>query len=222
MTTLNTSNLSLDDVHRLFGFQGQYNGSFTPLLSLEPITEIEQQELSRIWHDFEPYLTTGKMSEGVVKAMTTFPLMRAAGFYSPPIQLSIDIEEGIAAINIVNENTKITGRFDILAVNSERLTTARTSFWVLVIETKESLANVWAGLPQLLAYAYKSLEYQDSVWELATNGLNYQFVYMQSGNHPIYQLMPLLNLFEFESSIRLLQVLKAICKLLGNSSDAGL
>jgi hypothetical protein len=106
MTTLNTSNLSLDDVHRLFGFQGQYNGSFTPLLSLEPITEVEQQEL-------------------------------------------------------------------------------------------------------MLAYAYKSLEYQDSVWGLATNGLNYQFAYMQSGNPPIYQLMPLLNLFEFESSIRLLQVLKA-------------
>ncbi|HEY9728814.1 MAG TPA: hypothetical protein V6D50_20380 [Chroococcales cyanobacterium] len=106
MTTLNASNLTLDDVHRLFGFQGQYNGSFTPLLSLEPITEVEQQEL-------------------------------------------------------------------------------------------------------MLAYAYKSLEYQDSVWGLATNGLNYQFAYMQSGNPPIYQLMPLLNLFEFESSIRLLQVLKA-------------
>jgi hypothetical protein len=219
MTTLNASNLTLDDVHRLFGFQEQYNGSFTPLLSLEPITELEQQELVRIWHDFKPYLTAGKMSEGVVKAMTTFPLMRAAGFYSPPIRLSI--EEGIAAINIVNENTRITGRFDILAVNTEQLTAANSFFWVLVIETKEGLANIWAGLPQLLAYAYKSLEYQDAVWGLATNGLNYQFVYIQPGNPPIYQLMPLLNLYEFESSIRLLQVLKAICKLQGNSTNAG-
>lgn len=143
MTTLNASNLTLDDVHRLFGFQEQYNGSFTPLLSLEPITELEQQELIRIWHDFKPYLTAGKMSEGVVKAMTTFPLMRTAGFYSPPIRLSI--EEGIAAINIVNENTKITGRFDILEVNSERLTAASTTFWVLVVEAKEGLSNVWIG-----------------------------------------------------------------------------
>jgi hypothetical protein len=211
MTTLNASNLTLDDVHRLCAFQRQYNGSFTPLLSLEPITELEQQELIRVWHDFEPYITAGKMSEGVVKAMTTFPLMRTAGFYSPPIRLSI--EEGIAAIHIVNENTRITGRFDILAVNSEQLTAASTLFWVLVIETKEGLANVWAGLPQLLAYAYKSLEYQNSVWGLATNGLNYQFVYIQSENPPTYQLMPLLNLYELESSIRLLQVLKAICKL---------
>jgi hypothetical protein len=211
MTTLNASNLTLDDVHRLCGFQRLYNGSFTPLLSLEPITELEQQEITRIWHDFEPYVTADKMSEGVVKAMTTFPLMRAAGFYSPPIRLSL--EEGIAAINIVNENTRITGRFDILAVNFEQLTTANTSFWVLVIETKEGLANVWAGLPQLLTYAYKSLEFQSSVWGMATNGLNYQFLYIESENHPSYQLMPLLNLYELESSIRLLQVLKAICKL---------
>ena len=152
-----------------------------------------------------------KVSEGVVKAMTTFPLMRIAGYYSPPIRLSI--EEGIAAINIVNEETRITGRFDILAINRELLTAADTFFWVLVIETKEGLANVWAGLPQLLAYAYKSIEHQASVWGLATNGLNYQFVYIQSGNPPTYQIMPLLNLFEQENSVRLLQVLKAICKL---------
>ena len=60
MTTLNASQLTLDDVHRLFGFQEQFNGSFTPLLSLEPISELEQQELIRIWHDFKPYITTGK------------------------------------------------------------------------------------------------------------------------------------------------------------------
>jgi hypothetical protein len=211
MTTLNASQLTLDDVHHLFGFQEQFNGSFTPLLSLEPITELEQQELIRIWHEFKPYITTGKVSEGVVKAMTMFPLMQIAGYYTPPIRLSI--EEGIAAINIVNEETRITGRFDIIAINRELLTAADTFFWVLVIETKEGLANVWAGLPQLLAYAYKSIEHQVSVWGLATNGLNYQFVYIQSGNHPTYQIMPLLNLFELESSVRLLQVLKAICKL---------
>jgi hypothetical protein len=33
-----------------------------------------------------------------------------------------------------------------------------------VIETKNSLAEVFAGLPQLLTYAYKSLEHQEAVW----------------------------------------------------------
>ena len=69
------------------------------------------------------------------------------------------------------------------------------------------------GLPQLLTYAYQNLKYQDTIWGLTTNGMHYQFVNIQGGNNPTYQLLPLLNLMEPEPSILLLQVLKAICKL---------
>jgi hypothetical protein len=55
MTTLKARNLSLRDVHRLLGIQPLYNGSFTPLLTLEPITETEQQELDRIQDEFRNY-----------------------------------------------------------------------------------------------------------------------------------------------------------------------
>lgn len=41
-----------------------------------------------------------------------------AGFYRPPIKLSL--EESIAEINIEDEDTTITGRIDILAVNKEQ------------------------------------------------------------------------------------------------------
>jgi len=102
---------------------------------------------------------------------------------------------------------------DILAVNKAQQTAANIYFWILVIETKNSLADVLAGLPQLLIYTFKSLEHQTSVWGLVTNGARYQFVYLQPGNPPTYQLMPLLNLMESEPSIQILQVFKAICKL---------
>jgi hypothetical protein len=75
MTTLNARNLSLDDVQRLFGFQEQYADSFTPLLSLEPLTELEQQELVQIRNDFRRYLTAGKVSEGQVKFLVVAPLI---------------------------------------------------------------------------------------------------------------------------------------------------
>ncbi|NEO45686.1 MAG: restriction endonuclease subunit R, partial [Moorea sp. SIO4A3] len=101
-------------------------------------------------------------------------------------------------------------RLDILAINKAQQTVDKVSFWVLVIETKNSSADVSVGLPQLLTYAYKSLDHQDSVWGLSTNGYIYQFIYIQAGNPPIYQLMPVLNLMESESSIKLLQVIKAI------------
>ena len=82
-----------------------------------------------------------------------------------------------------------------------------------MIESKNSGINALMGLSQLLTYAYQNLKYQDTIWGLTTNGMHYQFVNIQGGNTPTYQLMPLLNLMEPEPSILLLQVLKAICKL---------
>lgn len=213
MTTLNAKNLTLWQVHHLLKFDKLPNGLFTPLLSLEPLTEFEEQELDQIRSDFDSYLTEGKVLEGLVKALTIFPLMRLAGFYRYPIK--IGLEEDIAEILIEDEDedTNITGRLDIIAVNKSHLTTAEIYFWVLVIESKNSSVAPSAGLPQLLSYAYKSLERQASVWGLATNGELYQFVHIQSGNPPTYQLMPILSLMDVEPSTQLLLVLKAICKL---------
>jgi hypothetical protein len=211
MTILNTKNLSLGDVHHLLGFQMYWDGSFTPLLSLESLTEFEQQELKQIRDDFRNYLSEGKVYEGLVKALTVFPLMRLAGFYRYPMKIAL--EEEIENIEIEDEETKITGRLDVLAVNKTRSTIGNSKFWVLVIESKNSGVAPSVGLPQLLTYAYQSLERQPSVWGLVTNGELYQFLYIQQGNPPTYQMMPLLNLMEFESAIQLLQVLKAICKL---------
>jgi hypothetical protein len=210
MAILQSKNLSIGDIHRLFNYQRQYNDSFTSLLSLEPLSEFERQELLQIRTDFDNYIIESKVLEGLVKALTVFPLMRLAGFYRSPIKIAL--EENIADIVIEDEDTKVTGRLDVLAINKTKLNAAK-SFWVLVIESKNSEIAVSAGLPQLLTYAYECLEHQKSVWGLTTNGREYQFVYIQQGNPPIYQLMPLLNLMESERAVELLQVLKAICKL---------
>jgi len=211
MTALNAKNLTLSEVLRLLKFQKLPNGSFTPLLSLEPLTEFEQPELIQTCEDFDSYLTDGKVSEGQVKLVSVGPLLRLAGFYRSPIKMFL--EEGIADIAVEDEGATITGRLDLLAIDKNTLTTTDVPFWILVIETKNSAIDVLAGLPQLLAYAYKSLEHQTSVWGLVTNGARYQFAYIQSGTPPTFQLMPLLNLMDCEPAIQILQVLKAICKL---------
>jgi hypothetical protein len=211
MTALNAKNLTLSEVLRLLKFQKLPNGSFTPLLSLEPLTEFEQQELIQTCEDFDSYLTDGKVSEGQVKLVSVGPLLRLAGFYRSPIKMFL--EEGIADIAVEDEGATITGRLDLLAIDKNTLTTTDVPFWILVIETKNSAIDVLAGLPQLLAYAYKSLQHQTSVWGLVTNGARYQLAYIQSGTPPTFQLMPLLNLMDCEPAIQILQVLKAICKL---------
>ncbi|MEH1940340.1 MAG: restriction endonuclease subunit R [Nostoc sp.] len=207
--TVEASSLSLNDVHRLLKLEKLSNGSFTDFLRLEPLSNFEQQDLLGIRNDFDRYLSAGKISEGLVKFLTIAPLMRLSGFYDVPIRLTM---EDSIAIAVEDEDKRITGRMDILAINSPQSNIA-PPFWVLVIETKNSSVNVIEGLPQLLTYAFKSLEQQPSVWGLVTNGQLYQFVYLRHDNQSNYELMPLLNLSQSPDAIELLQVFKAICKL---------
>ena len=211
MTILNASNLSLEDVQRLFGFQEQYNDSFSPLLSLEPLTEVEHQELLQIRDDFQRYLKSGKVSEGQVKFMVLAPLLRLAGFDPYPIE--IRLEGDIADIEVKDEDTTIKSRMDLLAISKAKHSKSQLYFWILLIESKNSQIDILTGLPQLLTYAYKSLNNQTSVWGLTTNGRDYQFVYIEQDNPPIYHLMPLLNFMEPPRAVELLQVLKAICQI---------
>ncbi|ACK72036.1 conserved hypothetical protein [Gloeothece citriformis PCC 7424] len=208
MATLQARNLTLADVHRLLGFQKRYNGKFEDFLSLGEIPDSEEQELLKIQEDFEHYLDEEAL-EGQVRLIAVAPLLRLAGFYNYPIQMKV--ENNIDSIELIQEKgTTITGRFDIIAINKEQQLGNNIFFWVLVIESKRSSVNAVAGLPQLLTYAYKSLDYQEAVWGLATNGMHYQFIYIQRGEKPTYIYMPILNLLEIESSRQLLQVLKAI------------
>ena len=207
--TVEASSLSLNDVHRFLKLEELSNDSFTDFLTLEPLSEFEQQDLLRIRNDFRRYLSAGKISEGLVKFLTIAPLMRLSGFYDVPIRLTM---EDSIAIAVEDEDRRITGRMDILAINSPQSNIA-PPFWVLVIETKNSSINVIEGLPQLLTYAFKSLDQQPSVWGLVTNGQLYQFVYLRHDNQSTYELMPLLNLSQSPDAIELLQVFKAICKL---------
>ena len=209
--TLDARNLRLKDVQSLLKLTEQLNDSFTALLSLGNLTEFEHQELQVIRNTYHEYYSEGKISEGQIKFLFLAPLMKLAGFYQPSIKITL--EENIADISVEDEDTKIKGRMDILAVSKTQERIVTTPFWILVIESKNSSFNALEGLPQLLTYAYTSLENQTSVWGVTTNGMDYQFVYMQQGNTPIYQLLPKLDITRSTSSIELLQVLKSICQL---------
>ena len=207
VTTLDASNLSLNDVRRLLKFEEHVSDSISSFLELEPLTEVEQQELQQIQSFLRSYRAAGKISEGQVKFLFLAPLMKLAGFYRPEIRITI--EERIAEISVTDEDITIKGRMDILAVDQTKGAN-NTSLWILVLESKNSTIEVMEGLPQLLTYTYKSLEQQASVWGLITNGLRYQFVYTEQGNHPIYRLFPDLNLIYCDRAVELVQVLKAI------------
>lgn len=207
-TLLEANHLSLDGVCRLLQFEERLGEEIASILPLQPLTELEEQELHEIRQLFRSYYQSGKISEGQVKFLFLAPLLRLAGFYRPNI--SIILEENIAEIEIAGEDARIKGRMDLLAVNRELDRRTSTPLWILVIESKNSQIEVLEGLPQLLTYAHTSLKTQASVWGLTTNGMRYQFVYVQQGNPPQYQLFPDLSLIYPKPSVQLLQVLKAI------------
>ena len=207
---LEASQLSLNDVRRLLKLEEREGDAFTDFFSLEPLSELEQQEILKIRTDFRRYLSAGKVSEELVKFLVLSPLMRLAGFFDIPIVLTM---EDSIPIEVEDGDTLIKGLLDILALNQPDAELAAAQFWILVVEAKNSAIDPWAGLPQLLTYAYKSLQQQSSVWGLTTNGRNYQFVYLTRGNPCTYQILPDLSLTDRERSLLLTQVLKAICKL---------
>ncbi len=215
MTVLNASTLTLDQVYHYLKFRELSYASFKSLLHLEPLSEFEITELAQIQNDFKNYLTDGKVLEGMVKALSILPLLRLAGFYRAPIKMRM--EQEIDRINIEDEDISITGRLDLICVNKDRPKMNDIAFWVLAIESKNTSISASEGLPQLLTYAYKSLENQKTVWGLTTNGVYYEFVYIQQrvdqDSYSTYQPLPSLHLMEPESSEKLLQVLKAICKV---------
>ena len=209
-TTLDANNLVLNDVHRLLKLEFNYSDSFTPFLSLEPLTENEQENLEKFRTNFKSYYFDGDILEGQVKFLFISPLMWLSGFYHPNIKITL--EEWIANIEIEDEETIIKGRMDILAATRVPAKSNLSALWVLVIETKKFSTNISVGLPQLLTYAYKSLEHQESVWGLTTNGLDYEFVYLQKGEPSTYHQFPRLNLVNVKQSVQLLQAMKAICQ----------
>jgi len=215
MPVLNASALTLDQVYYHLKFQRLSYGSFMSLLQLEPLSEFECAELGQIRIDFENYLNDGKVLEDMVMALTVMPLLRLAGFYRAPIKMRM--EQEIERMNIEDDDISITGRLDLICINKTRPALNDIAFWILAIKTKNTSISASEGLPQLLTYAYKSLEQQKSVWGLTTNGVYYEFFYIQqnpqNASSPTYQPLPSLHLMEPESSEKLLQVLKAICKL---------
>jgi hypothetical protein len=206
MVTLQAKNLTLEEVHQYLKLQRSLaRPTYGELLRLEAVTEFERQEIEQIRLDFQAYWQAGKVLESQIQLLVVGPLLRLAGFYRTPINLTL--EQAIAEIEIVDDDRTIGGRFDLLAAQRG----GDTPFWILVVESKNSQVEALNGLPQLLTYATEGLKTQEAVWGLTTNGISYYFVQLLAGAVVRYQLLPELNLFDPDRSLQLLQVLKAIC-----------
>ncbi|MEN9232400.1 MAG: hypothetical protein Q6L68_15995 [Thermostichus sp. DG02_5_bins_236] len=198
--------LTLREVHELLDLRRGDSLEFEEKLDLPPLTEQEIEELTQLQELYFSYLADDTLNEGQVKFLFVSPLLKLAGFLSSDIK--INLEENIADIHVEAEESQVAikGRMDLLAIRRG----TRAPFWILVVETKGGTGATSLGMAQLLTYAYKGIENQESVWGLATNGEDYQFVFLQRGSPNTYHYLPKLGLLDRRAIHRLLQVLKSI------------
>lgn len=88
MINSEASSLTMEDVYRLLKFEEHLNDSITSLLSLEPLTELEHQEVLKIRKVFRSYHNAGKVSEGQVRLLPIAQLLWFSGFYQPHIKIT--------------------------------------------------------------------------------------------------------------------------------------
>jgi hypothetical protein len=209
MVTLKAKEITLEEVEDLLNFSPLYDGNFADRLNLQPLTDLDRQALQKIRSEFLDYVRRGKVSEGQATQLAIHPLLRLAGYHRPPI--SLQVEEEIQRIYIQDRDTNIRGRFDLIAVNRQVKTTTKTFLWVLIVESKNLAASEFAGIAQMLTYAYTSLEHQPSVWGLVTNGATYQFIHVtRSEPTNTCQYLPSLSLLDSDRATQLLQILKSL------------
>ena len=85
MVTLRAREISLEEVDNLFGFIPIYDGNFDDFLTLEPLTELDLQQLQQIRADFLVFLRRGKVSEGQARVISLNPILKLAGYHQAPI-----------------------------------------------------------------------------------------------------------------------------------------
>ena len=62
-TTIDSQNISLKDLYRVLKLEMRLNNSFISLLTIESLTEVEQQELEKLRNKFDNYYSEAKISE---------------------------------------------------------------------------------------------------------------------------------------------------------------
>ena len=66
---LDTSSLTLEEVDRLLKFEERLHDDISSKLSLEPLAELEQQEVLKLRDAFRSYYNAGKVSEGQIRLL---------------------------------------------------------------------------------------------------------------------------------------------------------
>ena len=108
---------------------------------------------SQYYQRYRRHRDRAELSEETVKLLLVFPLLELAEFYDEPFFVTA---EAPVQIEIQDTHEILKGRIDILIIHQE--------IWILIVESKRSVA-LTAAIPQCLAlYVRKSSTLSTALW----------------------------------------------------------
>lgn len=164
---LTARQLSLEELQAAFGLQQNLESNFftewqNPSFKL---SSAEKQSLERVKTNYLNLTQFHPLSEEMVKMVILSPLLDLAGFYQSPFKIKT---EPPVEITVEEKDIIIKGNIDVLVIQKQ--------FWVLVIESKNSLLDVMAGLPQALVYMLGTPTPEVPTYGLLVNGREFVFI----------------------------------------------
>jgi hypothetical protein len=199
--TLAAHTLKLHDLKTRFNLQKtQAEGFFMEWLDDSvPLQEADYAVLDRVKRNYL-YLLEYPVLESIVKMVVLSPILDLAGFYEPPIRV-----EGEANIQVAaeDEGEIIQGNIDVLVVQQ--------SFWVTVIEAKNSEFSITKAIPQTIAYMLAHPHPDQPCFGLVINGSEFLFLKLMQGSPPIYATSNLFSMLNRGNDLyRVLQILRTL------------
>jgi hypothetical protein len=196
--TQQAKEVTLTQLEENFGLVRSADGTLfaEESVTLPSLSVAEMALLDEVKADFR-HLSNQDVLEPIVKMVVLSPLLKLAGFFSPPF--SITAEKQVELVTD-DEGLLVRGLIDILVFYHQ--------IWVVTIEAKRAEYSLKAALPQVLTYMLASPFSQGAVAGMITNGSEFRFIQLLKGEHPSYTLSDVLVIDRGNDLYRVVQILK--------------
>jgi hypothetical protein len=176
---IRASDISLNHLETQFDLQLALDDQFfsewqTDLLE---ITDLDKQVMDQVKASYFNLVKYPPLLEDTVKMAVLGPVLNFAGFYLYPLHTKSEY-----SIKVSNRDGDVIveGKIDVLVLKDQ--------FWIMVIESKQAVFSIEAGLAQILAYMLANKNQEKPCFGMITTGGSFVFIKLVKGNTPEYAL----------------------------------
>ena len=165
---------------------------------LPELNTAAKQSLDEVKADYL-HLSRYDLLEPIVKMVVLSPILRLAGFYREPFYVAAEKK-----VELLSEDgeTLVRGMVDLLVFHPE--------VWIVSVEAKRTYYSLESAIPQALFYMLGQAKKDQSVFGLATNGREFQFIKLLNAEVPRYGLSYTLSLNRGDDLYQVVRGLQAL------------